>query len=157
MSRNMYIYDKFDIRIKRNIYQYSKYNKKKFINSYFLSRKKFLKKYKLENKNYFSNINTKFTKRKILFICRNFELKKELYLNNKKKPFTLRNYIKISEVISEFLIRNFDYSILSTLLKINDLIAYLANKKKTVIEKQLSKIFYLEKYLIKKLINEKNI
>ena len=62
-------------------------------------------------------------------------------------------------VVSTYLTKKLNYSILSTLLKINDLIVYLFTKKdnQEINLKDLKKAINLEILIIKKLVYEKNI
>ena len=61
--------------------------------------------------------------------------------------------------VSTCLTKKLNYSILSTLLKINDLIIYLFTKKdnQEINLKDLKKAINLEILIIKKLVYEKNI
>ena len=62
-------------------------------------------------------------------------------------------------VVSTYLTKKLNYSILSSLLKINDLIVYLFTKKNNqeINLKDLKKAINLEILIIKKLVYEKNI
>ena len=154
MKKNIYIYDQFDPKKNRFLYQYSNFYGKKFLASYFFSRRKFTKSIHATKKN---DKYKKLNKKKISNLCRDFEVKKRIYLDeNKKKQINLSEYVILSNQISNFLKKKIDYSILSTYLKINDYISFCYKKRKSKkINREMNKIFHDEIKLIKKLINAK--
>jgi hypothetical protein len=154
--KKKYFYDQYDITKNRSLYQYSKFEGKKFLDNFFLSRKKFLKKIiKFEVK--FKIINEKkINKKLITTYCTSFEKKKKIYLDvTQKKEFSFSNYVSLSYKISNYLLKNVDYSMLSTFLKINDLIIYQYSKKKVYNNNELFSALMAENLILKKLINEK--
>ncbi len=157
MKNNLYFYHNIDSRINKNLYQYSKYNGLKFINDFYQSRKKILN--LKENSNYHL-VKKKISLKKIKTLCRKYEINKKLFLDKKKRrEYTLNHYINFSMAVSTCLTKKLNYSILSTLLKINDLIIYLFTKKdnQEINLKDLKKAINLEILIIKKLVYEKNI
>ena len=154
MKKKIYIYDQFDPKKNRFLYQYSNFYGKKFLDHYFFSRKKFTSKISKIKKN---NKIKKLSKKKIFNLCRDFEVKKRIYLEpNKKKQISLSEYVILSNQILNFLKKKMDYSILSTYLKINDFISFCYKKRKSKkINRKINKIFQDEIELTKKLINVK--
>lgn len=156
MNKNIYYYHKTDVRKSKNLYQYSKYYGLRFIIEYFKERNKLFKhsdKKKIFLKKNLNNI------RIIKNTCRNFEIKKKLFKEkSNQKEYSLNDYMDSSYKIISYIFFKQDYSILSTLLKMNDLIIYIFNKKKE--KKYLDKlktIIILENSIIKKIINEQKI
>ena len=157
MKNNTYQFHKFDVRKNKNYYQYSKYYGLRFIKDYFKARNELLKNY--NKKNLFLEkklINTD----RVKTLCRNFEINKKLF-KEKTNPieYSLEEYIDSSYKIISYLFFKKDYSILSTLLKMNDLIIYIYNKKKEKKKylNKLKKIIFLENTIIKKVINEQKV
>ena len=157
MKNNTYQFHKFDVRKNKNYYQYSKYYGLRFIKDYFKTRNEFLK-----------NCNRKdnFLEKKLIstdsikILCRKFEIKKKLFKERMNlREYSLDEYIDSSHKIISYLFFKKDYSILSTLLKINDLIIYIYNKKdkKKKYLNKLKKIIFLENTIIKKVINEQKV
>ena len=156
MKKNIYNYHKYDLRKNRNLYQYSKYFGQRFILDYFRVRNRLLKNYNLKNF---------FFKKKIIndaqikALCRKFEIKKKLFKNKMNpKEFSINDYIKTSDTIIHYILTKKNYSILSSLLKMNDLILYIhyKNKNQKNLE-QIKKVIFLESFIIKKTINEQKI
>ena len=153
MKKNIYKYDKLDPKKNRSLYQYSNFHGKKFFNFYYFSRKKIIKSLsKIELNEKYKNLS----KKKILNLCREFEIKKRIYFDkNKKKEFSLSAYIIFSKQISGQLKKKMDFSILSTYLKINDYISFCCKKKNIKANKDIYKIFQDEINLTKRIINDK--
>tara|TARA_A100000164_G_C21868623_1_gene753924 strand:- start:911 stop:1396 length:486 start_codon:yes stop_codon:yes gene_type:complete len=157
IKKKIYYYHRVDSRYNINLYQYSKYYGFKFIKDFFKSRKKILDLKKEKNQIF---IKKKINFNEIKNLCRKYELNKKLFLDKeKKKEFKLNHYIHLSKIISMYLIRKQNYSILSTLLKLNDLIIYLfTNKKNKLVNfKDLKKAINLEILIINRLVYEKKI
>jgi hypothetical protein len=157
MKSNSYFYHKIDSRKNKNLYQYSKYSDIKLINDFYKSRKEILN--LKHNKNYHL-IKDKFSFKKIKILCRKYEINKKLFFDKKEeREYTINHYINFSKAISIYLKKKLNYSILSTLLKINDLIVYLFTKKndQEINFKDLKKAINLEILIIKKLVYEKKI
>ena len=155
-----YSYHKKDLRKEKNIYQYSKYYGRKFLKEFFFSRNYLIKKFKPYKNTLKFSKDSNIKKNKIKNLCRRFELKKKLFKNKKNKSeFLLSDYINISNLIANYLLQNMNYSILSTFLKMNDLIIYMYNKKKKNLKnnEQLKKIIFLESIIINKILYEKKI
>lgn len=155
-----YSYHKKDLRKEKNIYQYSKYYGRKFLKEFFFSRNFLIKKFKPYKNTLKFSKDSNIQKNKIKNLCRRFELKKKLFKNKKNKSeFLLSDYINISNLIANYLLQNMNYSILSTFLKMNDLIIYMYNKKKKNLKnnEQLKKIIFLESIIINKILYEKKI
>ena len=155
-----YSYHKKDLRKEKNIYQYSKYYGRKFLKEFFFSRNFLIKKFKPYKNTLKFSKDSNIQKNKIKNLCRRFELKKKLFKNKKNKSeFLLSDYINISNLIANYLLQNTNYSILSTFLKMNDLIIYMYNKKKKNLKnnEQLKKIIFLESVIINKILYEKKI
>ena len=154
-----YSYHKKDLRKEKNIYQYSKYYGRKFLKEFFFSRNFLIKKFKPYKNTLKFSKDSNIKKNKIKNLCRRFELKKKLFKNKKNKSeFLLSDYINISNLIANYLLQNMNYSILSTFLKMNDLIIYMYNKKKNLKNnEQLKKIIFLESIIINKILYEKKI
>ena len=153
MKKNIYKYNKFDPKKNRSLYQYSSFHGKKFFNYYYFSREKIIKNLpKIElSKNY-----KILSKKKILNLCREFEVKKRIYFDkSKKKEFSLSAYVIFSKQISIQLKKKMDFSIFSTYLKINDYISFCYKKKNIKTNKDIYKIFQDEINLTKKIIYEK--
>ena len=123
-----YSYHKKDLRKEKNIYQFSKYYGRKFLKDFFFSRSFLIKKFKPYKDTLKFSKDSYIQKNKIKNLCRRFELKRKLFKN--KSEFLLSDYINISNLIANYLLQNMNYSILSTFLKMNDLIIYMYNKKK---------------------------
>ena len=155
-----YSYHKKDLRKEKNIYQYSKYYGRKFLKEFFFSRNYLIKKFKPYKNTLKFSKDSNIQKNKIKNLCRRFELKKKLFKNKKNKnEFLLSDYINISNLIANYLLQNTNYSILSTFLKMNDLIIYMYNKKNKNLKnnEQLKKIIFLESIIINKILYEKKI
>ena len=155
-----YSYHKKDLRKEKNIYQYSKYYGRKFLKEFFFSRNFLIKEFKPYKNTLKFSKDSNIQKNKIKNLCRRFELKKKLFKNKKNKSeFLLSDYINISNLIANYLLQNTNYSILSTFLKMNDLIIYMYNKKKKNLKnnEQLKKIIFLESVIINKILYEKKI
>ena len=155
-----YSYHKKDLRKEKNIYQYSKYYGRKFLKEFFFSRNFLIKKFKPYKNTLKFSKDSNIQKNKIKNLCRRFELKKKLFKNKKNKSeFLLSDYINISNLIANYLLQNTNYSILSTFLKMNDLIIYMYNKKNKNLKnnEQLKKIIFLESIIINKILYEKKI
>ena len=155
-----YSYHKKDLRKEKNIYQYSKYYGRKFLKEFFFSRNFLIKEFKPYKNTLKFSKDSNIQKNKIKNLCRRFELKKKLFKNKKNKSeFLLSDYINISNLIANYLLQNTNYSILSTFLKMNDLIIYMYNKKNKNLKnnEQLKKIIFLESIIINKILYEKKI
>ena len=154
MRKNIYIFDQFDPKKNRFLYQYSNFYGKKFLGYYFSSRRKFTSNISEIKKN---DKYKKLSKKKIFNFCRDFEVKKRIYLGeNKNKQISLSEYVTLSNQIFNFLKKKMDYSILSTYLKINDYISFCYKKRKSKkINREINKIFQDEIELTKKLIDDK--
>ena len=157
MKNNTYWFHKFDVRKNRNHYQYSKYYGLRFIKDYFKTRNELLKNYNEKNiflEKKIINID------KIKTLCRKFEIKKKLFKEKTTlREYSLEEYIDSSHKIISHLFFKKNYSILSTLLKMNDLIIYIYNKKKEKKKNlnKIKKIIFLENIIIKKIINEQKV
>ena len=156
MIKNTYQYHKVDLRKNRNLYQYSRYFGLRFIKDYFKARRELLKDY--EEKNF--SIKKKITNfSEIKTLCRKFEIKKKLFKNkNNTREYSIDDYIISSQKIIVYLFSEKNYSILSTLLKMNDLILYMYfknNNEKYL--KRLKRIIHCECKIIKETIYEQKI
>lgn len=156
MIKNTYQYHKVDLRKNRNLYQYSRYFGLRFIKDYFKARRELLKDY--EEKNF--SIKKKITNfSEIKTLCRKFEIKKKLFKNkNNTREYSIDDYIISSQKIIVYLFSEKNYSILSTLLKMNDLILYMYfknNNEKYL--KRLKRIIHFECKIIKETIYEQKI
>jgi hypothetical protein len=157
MKNNTYLFHKTDLRKNRNHYQYSKYYGLRFIKDYFKARNELLKNYK--KKNLFLEKKL-IDADKIKTLCRNFEIKKKLYREKvNSREYSLEEYIDSSYQIISYLFLKKNYSILSTLLKMNDLIIYIYNKKKEKKKylNKLKKIIFVENIIIQRIINEQQV
>ena len=156
MIKGKYIYDQSDLTKNKSLYQYSRFGGKKFLNDFFSSRKKFLKKV-IKNKSNIENINeVTFNKKEILNQCMFFERKKKIFLDiRQKREFNFSDYVNLSYKISNYLLKEVDYSILSTFLKINDFLSYKYSKKKDHSSEELLSALIAENLILKKLIDEK--
>jgi len=154
--KKKYIYDQYDQAKNRSLYQYSPFHGKKFLNNFFSSRNKLLKKVSENKSNIEKNDEIKFSKKKIIRYCKSFEIKKKIYFDKKQKnEFNLSDYVSLSYKISSYLLNKIDYSMLSTFLKINDLIAYNYRRKKIYNNEKLFRTLVTENLIIKKIIDEK--
>ena len=156
MNKKKYIYDKCDIKKKKNLYQYSEFQGVKFLNIFFKSRKKLLKKLTKDQQYFEDKYKVKLNIKKIIKLCKLFEIKKKIFIDkNEQKEFNLSDYINFSHEIAIYLLNKIDYSILSTFLKINDLISFNYSKKKIYNNKKIIKTLLIENLIINRIIDEK--
>tara|TARA_B100000767_G_scaffold275508_1_gene312861 strand:- start:2970 stop:3446 length:477 start_codon:yes stop_codon:yes gene_type:complete len=156
MNKKKYIYDKCDIKKNKNLYQYSEFQGVKFLNIFLKSRKKLLKKLTKDQQHFEDKYKVKLNIKKIVKLCKLFEIKKKIFIDkNEQKEFNLSDYINFSYEISIYLLNKIDYSILSTFLKINDLIAFNYSKKKIYNNKKIIKTLLIENLIINRIIDEK--
>ena len=82
--------------------------------------------------------------------------KKKIFLDiRQKREFNFSDYVNLSYKISNYLLKEVDYSILSTFLKINDFLSYKYSKKKDHSSEELLSALIAENLILKKLIDEK--
>lgn len=158
--KNIYAFDKKDLRVDKKLYMYAKYHGKNFIDSYKTNRNLLLKRLEkdisllfgignLLSANFDSfninnqiniilreifkeNINNNNLSKFVFDICSIFEVKKRIcLLRDSDNKFTngeevsFASYISISYIIAIFLDKNLKYNVLSTFLKLNDMISYI--------------------------------
>ena len=156
MNKKKYIYDKCDIKKNKNLYQYSEFQGVKFLNIFLKSLKKLLKKLTKDQQHFEDKYKVKLSIKKIVKLCKLFEIKKKIFIDkNEQKEFNLSDYINFSYEIAIYLLNKIDYSILSTFLKINDLISFNYSKKKNYNNKKIIKSLLIENLIISRIIDEK--